>query len=160
MARATSNSEWMAGGSAVSPRADPPQERAASLELAGRRTSPETRSALPGKRLWPRLCRWQTGRTRGAFRGTNREPGRLVDSLHEPERRFATGLAGPHAPRRLETGAPPRFGVLPVCNRQSPRRPDCHLQTGSTFLGRAGVRGNVAHAVQSDFLSSRRSISC
>ena len=62
----------------------PPQERAASLELAGRRTSPETRSALPGKRLWPRLCRWQTGRMLGTFRGTNREPGRLVESLHEP----------------------------------------------------------------------------
>ena len=29
--------------------------------------------------------------------------------LHEPERRFVTGLARPHAPSRLETGAPPRF---------------------------------------------------
>ena len=117
----------------------PTQECAASLELAGRHTNPETRSALPGTRTWPHFCRFQTGSTLGAFgeeiaslggswnlspqqgEGLRVRGGATHDSVSPPmrlvviippdktERRFVTGFARPNALSRLETGAPPRF---------------------------------------------------
>ena len=77
-------------------------------------------SVLPvWNRQFPRRphCQLQTGSTfvgvNAVARGQIESHGRHHPSpsfpLHEPERRFVTGLARPHALSRLETGAPPRF---------------------------------------------------
>ena len=54
---------------------------------------------------------------------------------------------GIHGPQKAAICAPEqRVSGLPVCNRQSPRRPDCQFQTASTFLKREAGRTVIVHA--------------
>ena len=90
-----------------------------------------------------------TNRRSGSWVGTHGFPfpqltGRLAWS--DRGMRLSLSLGGRfHEPPRLTICSPERpSSVLPVWNRQFPRGPDCQLQTGSTFMERARVRGNDA----------------